>query len=328
MRRGPVDSGGRWGARTGALRISVGTLLVVAAACDSGERPALGEVDVPIPAPVSNPPDRLYERSIVFSTVGTDTAFMVPMLFTAETHADGIARTARGWLRRGSTWDAFHDASWDTPPSRAPWRLLPHGGLRLVVGVEDAITTIVFEEGPRVLELEFGNVLIEWTGRTGQVFRLLDGALFLSEQRVGGIVVDATRTLASSGPPGGDWAFLMSGDSLQVVLESTRYEPPGTPGVYHGWGRLDSRELQWPSLTVEWPETSAFEPARQDVPAEWSIVGGQDLVGTLTAETAQLQAGDGPGPLLPVDGLFGVSGTLVIDGQAFPVRGLIRHTRP
>jgi len=38
-------------------------------------------------------------------------------------------------------------------------------------------------------------------------------------------------------------------------------------------------------------------------------------------------AGEGAGPLLPVDALFLVVGTIRIEQRTFPVRGLFRHTR-
>lgn len=305
-------------------------LLVAGAsgACGRGEPPPpQGSQATESPTP-GNFRGRVYERSFVFTAPDTDTAFTVPMLFTAATRPGGVDRTARGWLRRGTTWDAFHQERWEGPPNRAPWRLLPHGSLRLVVGEQDAIETILFEEGPRALELEFGDVLTEWTGAGGEVFRLQRSALYLSDQRIPGVVLDASRTRASDDPPAGDWAFLTSGDSLQVVLASPEQSPPGTPGAYRGWARLDFRDLHWPEVTVEWTETSAFQPARQDVPVSWRVAGGDDLNGTLDVQTAQLEAGDGPGPLLPVDGLLGVIGRLVVEGRTFPVRGLIRHTRP
>jgi hypothetical protein len=51
------------------------------------------------------------------------------------------------------------------------------------------------------------------------------------------------------------------------------------------------------------------------------------MEGVLEVRTAQIQAGAGEGPLLPVDALFEVTGTLSIEGGDYPVRGLFRHTR-
>ena len=119
-----------------------------------------------------------------------------------------------------------------------------------------------------------------------------------------------------------------NGDSLQVVLENPTAAAPGTPEACRGWARLDFRDLQWPQLTIDWAEVRAYQPARQDVPVSWTVTSPDgEVEGVLQVQSAQIQAGDGPGPLLPVDALFLVSGTLRIEGGSYPVRGLFRHTR-
>jgi hypothetical protein len=52
------------------------------------------------------------------------------------------------------------------------------------------------------------------------------------------------------------------------------------------------------------------------------------LSGELTALTVQLSAGEGSGPILPVDGFFYLVGTVTLDGSLFPVRGVLRHQQP
>ncbi|HSG49189.1 MAG TPA: hypothetical protein VLA43_15320, partial [Longimicrobiales bacterium] len=68
---------------------------------------------------------------------------------------------------------------------------------------------------------------------------------------------------------------------------------------------------------------------RQDVPVSFTLTSDEEgLSGELQVQSAQIQAGAGEGPLLPVDALFLVGGTLRVEGRSFPVRGLYRHTRP
>ncbi len=305
--------------------------VVVLTACGPSE-PAPTPDSVPAARAVTpgNFRGRIYERNFVFTTLTADSTFLVPWLMSARTRPGGVDRHARGSLARGTAWEAFYDATWTTPPTRVPWRILPHANLRLVVGEGDAVEQILFSEGPRQLELELsGDPLIEWTGVRGQTYRLIDAAIYISDRRVGGMALDMARVHGADAPAEGDWAFLVSGDSLQVVLENPSGASPGTPGACRGWARLDFRDLQWPSLTIDWAEVRAFQPARQDVPVSWTITSLEDDVeGVLQVQSAQIQAGDGPGPLLPVDALFLVSGTLQVEGGAYPVRGLFRHTRP
>lgn len=273
---------------------------------------------------------RIYERNFVFETLTGDSAFLVPWLMSARMRPGGVDRHVRGALARGPTWETFYDETWTTPPSRVPWRIIPHGSLRLMVGEGDAVEDILFSEGPRQLELELsGGPLIEWTGARGQSYRLVDAAVYIAAQKVEGIALDMSRVHGADEQAQGDWAFLVSGDSLQVVLENPAADAPGTQGAWRGWARLDFRDLQWPSLTLDWGEVRAFQPARQDVPVSWTIASQEDEVsGVLQVQSAQIQAGEGTGPLLPVDALFLVSGTLRVEGGEYPVRGLFRHTRP
>lgn len=312
------------------LRTSVFLLgLAALAACAGPAEEGVEEGTVGAEAPpTGNFRERIYERNFVFTTLGGDTAFMVPWLTTARTKPGGVERTARGWLARGESWEAFFSDAWETPPSRVPGRLLPHGNFRLLVGPDDAILSVLFQEDPRELELTLENTLMEWVDQRGQSFRLMDAGVYIAEQRVNGMALDMARVRDSEQAEAGDWVFLVSGDSLQVVLESPRREEPGAPGAYRGWARLDFRDLPFDSVTVDWGEVRAFQPARQDVPVAWTVTSIHgDLEGVLEVRTAQIQAGEGEGPVLPVDALFEVSGTLSLEGAAYPVRGLFRHVR-
>jgi len=271
-------------------------------------------------------PGRSYERNFVFTTVTEDSLLIVPWLFETTTQPGTVVREARGWLDRSGTWDAFFAERWQTPPTRIPARVLPHGSLKLVVRDGNAVDGIIYDEGDRNLELALGSVLMEWGGPRGEVFQLLDGSLYLSDRRLGGIVLDMARGSSAETPRAGDWAFLASGDSLQLVLQGES-EHQGEPlPAYRGWGRLDLRNLQWSPLTVDWVETNAFQPARRDVPVSWTISSPDgELQGTLEVSSADVRAGQGSGPVLPVQALFEVEGTVTIEGRTFPVRGLFRH---
>lgn len=307
------------------------TALVLAAACGDAPEPRAATADT-LPADTAPARDfrgRFYERSFVFTTVGQDTAFLAPWLFRTRTRPGSVERRVQGWLARGEAWEPVYDRSWETPPSPAPWRILPHQGLRLVVGMGDAVETLIFREGSRALDLEMGEVLMEWTEGGDEAFRLVDGALWLGEERVPGLVLDMARTASAEQPSPGDWAFLVSGDSLQVVLEAIHEAGVDGAEPVRAWARLDFRDLRWPFLPVSWDEVRAFQPARRDVPVSWTLGGeGEEVSGSLQVRSTEIRAGDGPGPLLPVEALFAVAGTLSVEGRDYPVRGLLRHTRP
>jgi hypothetical protein len=269
---------------------------------------------------------RFFERNVVFLTTRADSTLVVPWLMTARTRPGSVDRTARGLLARSGTWESFFSASWESPPTRVPWRILPHGSMRLVVGDQEDLDRIVFEEGARQLHVVLGDALVEWSGQGGETFRLVEGALLLSAQRVPGIVLDMARARRASDPRAGDWLVLTSGDSLQVALHDPEGGAEPGPGGWRGWARLGSEEIRWPSLAVEWSATRAFEPARREVPARWTVRSAAgEVTGTLESRAAELIAGEGEGPQLPVDAFFEVAGTLEVRERAYPVHGFLRH---
>jgi hypothetical protein len=272
---------------------------------------------------------RIFERSIVFLTPRRDSLLMVPWLLTAHTVPGGVRRDVRGLLARADTWEAFLSESWETPPTRTPWRLLPSTQMRLIVGDGDRVEEILFDEGLRQLEVALAEPLAEWSGQRGETVRLLRGSLVLAATRVPGLVLDLSRGRAAREGAGGDWAVLVDGDSLRLVLHAAQFLEPGSTGAFRSWALLGEQELEWPSVTVTWTETRAFERARRDVPVQWSATSSTgDLSVELTVRNAEIQAGEGEGPQLPVDALFDVEGTVRMGENVYPVRGLLRHTQP
>lgn len=316
------------------MRGRIVSLLTVAtvgiAACGTTEEAPVDGPDVgAMEADSGNFSERVYERNLVFASAVADSAFFVPWVIKTVETPDTILREADGWLARGGAWDGFFSESWGSPPTRAPNRLLPFGGLQLLVQDGDVIDGILFEEGPRSLEVILGESSAVWTGAGGSSFQVLSGVAYLAEQRIDGMVLDMTRTAVDGAHPGGDWAFLLSGDSAQFVFAGDgEHAAEDAPG-YRGWGtRAEGPEVRWPSVVVEWSRREAFPPARRDVPVEWQLssVDGS-LEGTLEASSAQMSAGQGPGPLLPVRALYEVSGVLQTDDGPYPVYGLVFHER-
>ncbi len=277
-------------------------------------------------APIRNFQTRSYERHIVFLTSEGDSTLLVPWSFTARTRPDGVDREVRGWLARSDTWDPFLSERWEGPPNAAPWRLLPHGPVRLVVGFGDALETIIFQEGARKLEVNLGELLVEWSGQRAQTYRVHEGTIILSDQTVDGHLLDMTRAWAAGDEPPGDWGILLSGDTLQVVMEDLGPGSGPEGGAFSFWARVEFLHRQWQGVRLTWSEVMAFEPARRDVPMSWEIQSPEgDLIGSLSTIAPFLEVAEGEGPMLPLDALFQVAGNLTLGGEDFPVRGFIRH---
>ncbi len=304
-------------------------LLVLAMGCSAGEETPKTEGGAPAePAASRNFQGRSYERDIVFLTTRGDSTLLVPWCFSTRTRPGAVDRRVEGWLARGGTWDPFFSDSWEDPPSRVPWRILPRGPVRMIVGQGDALERLFFQEGPKILEVALGELLVEWTGPRAQTFRIQEGVAVLATGQLPGVVLDLSRAWTSEDVPPGDWVFLISGDSLQMVLEDSGESPASNGGDYSGWARVEFSQQQWQGVHLDWSETRAFEPARRDVPMAWDLRSGTpDLEGSLRAVAPFLEAGEGQGPVLPVRALFQVAGNLSLDGREYPVQGLIRHTQ-
>jgi hypothetical protein len=303
-------------------------ITTAAGACGLGEETIPdGSEEAGQPADVGNSSVRVYERNIVFASTEGDSVFIVPWMIQTVELADSVRREARGWLTRGGGWDRFLAERWTTPPTRIPSRILPHQGLRLLVRDGDAIDGIVFEEGMRNLEIILDEVRATWTGARGGSFEVLTGSAYLSDQRIDGMVLDMARASAAPEAPGGDWAFLLSGDSAQFVFAADREHGGTVEPLYRGWGRGDT-ELQWPEVRVDWHKTEAFPPARRDIPVEWRFwTSNEALEGDLEAVSAEMQPGVGPGPLLPVRALYEVIGEVRTSAGTYPVHGILVHER-
>lgn len=282
-------------------------------------------------APVESDPAqaRAYDRHFVFMSFAGDSALVVPWLMRTVERPGAVDREARGWLDRGGRWEAFYAERWEAPPTRSPDRVLPHGNLKLMVREGDAVDGIIFEEGPRRLEIALGSSRAIWTGPRGGAVELVEGAAYLADQRVDGLVLHMARASVGSAPTGGDWAFLMSGDSLQIVLAADIEHGGEVEPVYRGWAELDGEEIQWPAIRLDWSQTQAFPPARRDVPVSWRVTTtNRAIEGALRARSSDIAAGEGSGPLRPVRALFEVAGNVSLgDAGSFPVHGLLVHER-
>jgi hypothetical protein len=204
------------------LRQLVLAAVVLSAACapSSDVPPELPDTDV---IPMAGDPDfqsRSYERHVVFLGSRGDTTVLVPWSFTSRTKAGGVDREVRGWLYRGGEgWESLFGERWESSPSRVPWRILPRGPVRLIVGHQDALEAILFQGGARSMEVASGTLLVEWSGQRGQTFRIHEATTFFAEHSVDGTLLDMSRAWASNEGPGGDFVFLASGSSLQVACE-------------------------------------------------------------------------------------------------------------
>ena len=208
----------------------------------------------------------VYQRTVVYVDVSGETTMFMPWDFVNRTEADSIRHMLRGWLGRGGEWASFTDEEWVTPLTRTPWRILPRGATRMVVGMNDVLREILYQEGIRNLSVRPGEVIAEWSGQRGDTYRLLEGSASLSEVDYPGVVADVyTPGTNGSGRPS-EWALLIGEGPLYLLLA----DHEGT-GTARAWGLHDSEEMSWPTVTLAWGDTRTFERAPPRHPGTLAI---------------------------------------------------------
>ncbi|MXV95483.1 MAG: hypothetical protein F4Y07_13300 [Gemmatimonadetes bacterium] len=262
-----------------------------------------------------------YRRTVIFMETSPDSSMFVPWDFVNRVEADGIRRSTRGWLGRAGEWRMFVQEDWTTELTRAPWRIVPRGSARLVVGLDDAITEIYFREGLRDLSVRPGEVVAEWNGQRGETFRLRAGTAVLAGVETQGLVLDAFTARTTAGDEFTELALLTGDDGFQLVVADVE----GT-GLYRAWARTDTESYSWSEVEVVWQETRTFERARRDVPVLWRIDAAEpDLSGEFEAVSSHLHTPPGTGALLPVFGVYEVRGHVDLETGRIDVAGFLRH---
>ena len=266
-------------------------------------------------------PGTTYQRTIVFVETFGDSAQFFPWDFENRVETDGVHRSVRGWLGRAGQWRLFMEDEWTTAPTRAPWRIVPRGSARLVVGLEDALEEIYYREGGRSLSLRLGRTVVEWSGQRGATYRLLEGAVRLADVETEGLVLDAFAVQATENGGSAELGVLIGDDRLQLVFANLE-----GAGRYRAWARRDTLEFFWPEVAVTWEETRSFERARRGVPVLWHIESADGtLSGAFESVSSHVQALDGAGAILPVLAVYEVSGQVNVGGDEVAVKGFLRH---
>ena len=300
-------------------------ILTVACAAEPGN-PGSTRVEDPALAPLDSFAGNRYERHLAFFGLEDESPLVVAWSFSASTREGAVDRDARIWLARGGTWDAFVQSSWETPPTRAPWRIIPHEGIRIIVAERDALSALLYRSAGRELEMWLGEAVAGWSSRPGELIQVREASTSLSENALAGTLVDVSFARQGDDAMPENWALLVSED-IHVFLRGPF--DAAADSTFQGWGTLRARNFDWPGVTVSATRSRAFEPARRDVPVAWRFQSPDaDLTGRIEAMSTHMEAGEGPGPQLPLIAISEVEGSITIETVAYPVRGILYHRAP
>ena len=262
-----------------------------------------------------------YRRTVAFVAASRDSSMFVPWEFANRVEPDRILRSTRGWLGRAGEWRLFVEDDWSTETTRSPWRIVPRGSARLIVGMDDALQEIYFQEGVRDLSVRMGEVIAEWGGQRGETYRLLNGTSRLAGVETSGLVLDALTARPNEADEVTELALLTGGPRFQLLFADSEGSDP-----YRAWARLDTATYSWPEVEVAWPELYTFERARRDIPVVWTISATDpELTGRLEAVSSHQHTMRGTGARLPALGVYEITGSVTIDSERIEVIGFLRH---
>ncbi len=124
--------------------------------------------------------------------MGPGTEMPTAAVFDFSTLADSSAahRGQRVRLLEGRNWLPLLDVGWRSEPLREPWRIVPHGPLKLMVGEGGDLSGLVIRGDPTV-RLEPDSTIAEDSPDAGTQLVLRKATLRVDDEPTEGVVLDA-----------------------------------------------------------------------------------------------------------------------------------------
>jgi len=259
-------------------------------------------------------PAAAYGRRFLLLSGDREAPFTAVFDFSALDGPNEIRRGAGAWYARGAEWTRLFQHAWTTEPIREPWRLVPYGPIRLIVGDGEEIETLVHRAEPGAFRLSPSGPLAEWSMNDGAQLRLRHAELLLGDARITGILLDLQTAVPDRYDGALGLAFLTDGVGLHLVIarDSSIHAPAwlwqGAENV--SWDAVEISTLAADTAGPGWRIT---EP-RDELTGELRVVG-SELVLTYPDEALAPTA-----RVSLVDGWLEVRG-----GERQRVFGVVRH---
>lgn len=252
-------------------------------------------------------PTAAYDRRMIFLGPGGDlpTAAVVDLQVLSD--SAGLRRGARARFLDGQGWIPLLDAGWEMGPMRSPWRLVPHGPMRIRLSEDAELDAIEFRDEP-TLRLLPGGVIAEHAPDAGTQLVLRHAALLVEDEPHEGVLLDAQigrdagadfRPRTRGGPADDDGsaadgesaspsptarpgteALLLDGEDFHLVIAAAAR---GQIAWVHSAGQDDVRT----GVELRGSAQEPFTEAAVQVPTAWQLITGAGaVVGELRAESS------------------------------------------
>ncbi|HEX7117613.1 MAG TPA: hypothetical protein VF212_02415 [Longimicrobiales bacterium] len=296
------------------MRAIILLFILSIAACDRAEGPGAATESG---RPLGDGTTASYDRSFLLLSLQAESPVAAAIEFSAVEAPGAIRRMAGAWLARDGSWTGLLEQAWEASPIREPWRLVPHGPLRLVVGEGDEIEAVIHRADSTGFRLEPSAALAEWGVGDAVQLRLRRGTLSLGRESFVGLVLDLQTGTPVAQPDGTAVAFVTDDAGASLVVAR------GADGRTFAWLHRDAETLSWESVSLA--PIAAEAGAADAPPAGWRIAASTgDLTGELRTD------GEPVVMRSPADSTGGAR-TLMVDGwieargDRRDVFGLFRH---
>lgn len=294
------------------VRLLLVLVLGLLAACDRSDPPGARQAGEPEPQPIG----ATYGRDLLF-LAGLEAEPMAALFrFSMVTEPNHVRRGARAWLGRNGAWsELLEPTSWRGEPMRDPWRLIPHGPLRIIADASGDLEALVHRGAEREFRLSPSTPVTEWSPTEHSHFRVRQADLVLDEDPLGGILLDVQVGSLTRGELLTTTAFLTDGRDLYLVVAS------GPDGRSPAWIRLGLREEGWENVGF-------LDDEEDEAVLHLSEPQGQ-LLGELRVTGRQLTiSGADPANGGSDNGesvLLAANGWVEVHGERRPVYGIVRR---
>jgi hypothetical protein len=163
-----------------------------------------------------------YARRFLFLSGREAAPGAVVLNFETLSAPLAIKRQAGAWRARDGKWEGLLDLAWSEEPIREPWRLVPHGPLRLIADERGEVEALLSRAEKGAFRLAPALLLGEWSLDDAAQYRVRRAELRLgSGQPLAGVLFDA-----QSGAPGARGTgpstelFLTDGGELHLILNA------------------------------------------------------------------------------------------------------------
>ena len=324
--------------------ISVLVLLLTLPACEEG--PPWGGRGAPADQEVTPDygPMAAYNRRLFFLGAGGELPTSAVFDFATLSDSIGIRRGVRSRVMDGE-WRTLTDAGWEMQSMREPWRLVPHGPLKLTVSETGDLGALIHRDSVAT-RLDLGATLAEHSPDVSTQLVLRSARLSIDDEIVPGVLLDiqlgravnpqrvqrdpadTVQTAADSAvaiPPtpvarAGAEALLLNNTGYYVVVANAS-------GGGLAWIRSAGQDDVRRGARIEPTAWITDEDAGVQLPSAWRIASTDDgLRGELTTQSVEsiVVPGDGePETLVYVL----VSGWVEDRSARRDVFGLVRHVR-